>query len=341
MAHPETDAVEAALTSRDALLAKANSDLAAAGATIVTRDSTIATQATKISDLQTALDACEATQPPPPPPPVKKLLVGAAVQGNSYATLQPFETSLAHTLDCYRSYGGAPSAAEVQTHVVPSKGKRRVLVGFVGDPKNPSASFAGIDAANAALAAFGDDVDVTMNHEPIRKDRAYTPAEFLAATNLWAPRFDAPNVRYGIIHTADNYKTKNGVVAADAAGWPTFGPNAVEWIGADGYNWGNVTATPEWIFKQAVAKAIALGVDLLIPEVGFDGANAGNAPASGRPALITGLFTYARANPVIKRIFYFNTHDPKATAAVAPKGNCHWELSDAASMAAFKTELLR
>lgn len=333
-ANPDLNTARAAIDRAQTTFDQDTAALAAAA-------SLAATDAATIADLQARLDACEAANqpPPPPPPPAKAVLVGAAVQGNSYPTLAAFESTLGHAVDCYRSYGAAPSAAEVTAKVAPSKGKRRVCISFAGDPQNPSASYAGIDAANAALAALVDDVDVTMIHEPIRSTKPFTPQQWVAATNLWAPRFDAPNVHYGVIHTADNYKTKGGVVAVDAAGWPNM--DFIDWIGADGYDWGVLGTDAKVIFQQAVAKAVALGKDLLIPEVGFDGANAGTAPASARPAKITGLFTYARANPVIKRVFYFDTHDPAATAKAAPNGNCHWELADAPSLAAYKAELVR
>lgn len=161
-----------------------------------------------------------------------------------------FEDRLGRRFDAYRWWLTLDSVVDDQTLAFMRDllGDRVPLVGFSLARRDGQATWGAIAkgryderivATAEALERYGEPMVVVLDHEPEADvPEAGTPAEFRRMFRHVAGLFEhhAPNVELAFVLTSMTYRQ------GEADRWYP-GDDAVDWIGADGYNW---RAGAEW-----------------------------------------------------------------------------------------------
>lgn len=177
-----------------------------------------------------------------------------------------------------------------------------------------------------AFKALNAPIVVGFNHEP-ENDNNGTPAQFVAAFRHYVEVFraqHATNVQFAWIMMANSFNRS----AAEATSFYP-GDAYIDWIAADGYNWGVCRNYPWRSFAQAFAGFRAFGAAhpgkrLMIAEVGSE-----EDPAN--PARKAQWFTDAATTiagwPQLRAVSYFNTN----MGSQGGQPNCHWLVTTSAT----------
>jgi hypothetical protein len=288
------------------------------GATIISE------QKTRIESLEIALADCQASVPTPTP----TMMVGAAAPGGTEAQFLTLEAAIDAPLDAVRIFVAASATAQatadaVKAKITPHKGKRHVCLSIAltdAQVKAPATANAHIDAVNVVLGNHDDDIDVTYCHEPFVKVKGgrYTATQWCTALVTWFGRPTPGNVHHGLINTAANYKSAAEIDPYTPANLLAL----VEWMGADGYDWGTDDRAAK-VFGAFVAWCQAKGKAAHITEVGWDSVTGEQA------AKVTDTGAFAAANDV-RRWYYFHVQDNNAESHTPDKHICKWPLIGAA-----------
>lgn len=182
-----------------------------------------------------------------------------------------------------------------------------------------------IDARAAGAKAFSSTIYLTFNHEPEDDTTTRgTSAEYRAAWKHVRARFDAAgvtNIKYVLVLTSWTY------TQGTADQWYP-GPNVVDFVGADGYNWYPGKAGSKWrdmkaIFTPFYNWSLAKGKPAIIAETGCqeDPAN-----PTRKATWFANATTWLKTVPNVKAVIYFDSD----------LSYPWWTDSSVASLAAYK-----